>query len=466
LGANQHYGYNARGQVTSVTDSAISGNNRTYDYDDLGRLDYALGPWGTGTFSYDAAENLLNKTLGSVTDTITYDTATNRASQHARTGQSARAIQYNETIDRGNVSQLGGMTIAYDYSDQPVSQSGTVDAVYRYDGNKRRAYQDIDGKEVYSFYSQAGALIHRHDVTNNVRTSYIDVGDDVVHLVNLVPEYTFSDNLGSPVAGTNNNPTVDWRERYQPYGENMDNPPQQDDEPGFTGHVEDEATGLTYMQARFYDPQIGRFLSIDPVEFLQDHPASFNRYAYAVNDPINLTDPNGECPWCIGAIVGGVVNAAVQLASGEKFDYSELAVSIAAGAAGGGAAQVVKNLVTEIGLTGAGAFAANVAGNAVAGGAVAVEATIVNGVIDTLDGTGSGISIETIIDSGESGIYAGGLGATFGEIAEPLVEGSKYFGEPGSLTAAGKALLDAGGEAISNVIESVPEILEEDGRRQ
>ncbi len=49
------------------------------------------------------------------------------------------------------------------------------------------------------------------------------------------------------------------------------------------------------MQARYYDPVIGRFLSIDPVTFLQTGaPQQFNRYAYANNDPVNLIDPNGE----------------------------------------------------------------------------------------------------------------------------------------------------------------------------
>ena len=50
------------------------------------------------------------------------------------------------------------------------------------------------------------------------------------------------------------------------------------------------------MQARYYDPVIGRFLSIDPVTFTSSgHPASFNRYAYSLNDPVNLTDPTGTC---------------------------------------------------------------------------------------------------------------------------------------------------------------------------
>ncbi|WP_179957524.1 RHS repeat-associated core domain-containing protein [Exilibacterium tricleocarpae] len=61
----------------------------------------------------------------------------------------------------------------------------------------------------------------------------------------------------------------------------------------FTGHIDDSATGLTYMQARYYDPTIVRFLSIDPVGFQVEDPYMFNRYAYVGNNPVNLTDPFG-----------------------------------------------------------------------------------------------------------------------------------------------------------------------------
>ena len=65
---------------------------------------------------------------------------------------------------------------------------------------------------------------------------------------------------------------------------------------GFTGHIKDSDTGLNYMQARYYDPVIGRFLSVDPVGFLDTgSPSMFNRYAYSVNDPVNNIDPSGEC---------------------------------------------------------------------------------------------------------------------------------------------------------------------------
>jgi RHS repeat-associated protein len=63
---------------------------------------------------------------------------------------------------------------------------------------------------------------------------------------------------------------------------------------GFTGHVNDADTGLVYMQQRYYDPVAGRFLSVDPVTTDASTGSSFNRYAYASNNPLKNIDPDGR----------------------------------------------------------------------------------------------------------------------------------------------------------------------------
>jgi len=76
---------------------------------------------------------------------------------------------------------------------------------------------------------------------------------------------------------------------YFAFGESIET---QSDDVGYTGHKFDADTGLSYMQARYYDPVIGRFYSNDPVGFTNVH--TFNRYAYANNNPYKYTDPNGQ----------------------------------------------------------------------------------------------------------------------------------------------------------------------------
>ena len=98
----------------------------------------------------------------------------------------------------------------------------------------------------------------------------------------------------------------------------LEDPLQNRDEAGFTGHVRDHATGLTYAQARFYDPVTARFHSPDPVGFSAGGPGYFNRYAYTMNDPVNMTDPTGMCagpaviPCAIGAriLIGKIIRHA------------------------------------------------------------------------------------------------------------------------------------------------------------
>lgn len=112
-----------------------------------------------------------------------------------------------------------------------------------------------------------------------------------------------NDILGSPVAVTNINGDLCWREDYKPYGEKILNNDEQqpgnplcgldDNQRGYTNHVHDKDIGLTYMQARYYDPAIGRFMGIDPVGVKLENHTSINRYVYGNNNPFRFIDPNG-----------------------------------------------------------------------------------------------------------------------------------------------------------------------------
>lgn len=99
------------------------------------------------------------------------------------------------------------------------------------------------------------------------------------------------------MAQTDVNRAVVVRNSYEPYGGAWNSTI---DGTGYTGHVMDQATGLTYMQQRYYDPMVGRFLSVDPMASDQNNAWNFNRYNYAANNPYKFTDPDGRYS-CEGA---------------------------------------------------------------------------------------------------------------------------------------------------------------------
>ncbi|NRB24619.1 RHS repeat-associated core domain-containing protein [Shewanella sp.] len=103
--------------------------------------------------------------------------------------------------------------------------------------------------------------------------------------------YQHTDMLGTPVMETDESGYVISRSVYEPFGKRLGG---EKAGLGFTGHLQDEDLGLTYMQARYYDPLIGRFYSNDPVGFRDVH--SFNRYAYGNNNPYKYVDPDGKLP--------------------------------------------------------------------------------------------------------------------------------------------------------------------------
>ncbi|MDV7645026.1 RHS repeat domain-containing protein [Acinetobacter sp. PVC-6A] len=107
--------------------------------------------------------------------------------------------------------------------------------------------------------------------------------------------YYHNDISGSPLLATNASGNVLWKESYRPYGDKLTkSAASQNNKIGFHGKPFDDDTGLSYMQARYYDPILGRFTGMDPVDYQEDNLHSFNRYAYANNNPYKYVDPDGN----------------------------------------------------------------------------------------------------------------------------------------------------------------------------
>jgi len=122
------------------------------------------------------------------------------------------------------------------------------------------------------------------------------------------------DNLGSTNVIINGLGEVEQRLAFDPWGMRTAIPGFSDavngvTNRGYTGHEMDDEVGLVNMNARIYDPVLGRFLSADGVLPDPYDLQAFNRYSYVGNNPLKYTDPTGHvkrCLGCAGAPAGGI----------------------------------------------------------------------------------------------------------------------------------------------------------------
>lgn len=141
---------------------------------------------------------------------------------------------------------------------------------------------------------------------------------------------------------------------------------------GYSGHEYLPQFGLVNMNARLYDPVLGRFLSPDPYVQAPDFSQNFNRYTYAMNNPLKYVDQDGEfLHIIIGALVGGTANLIYKAVSGQLHSFKDGFVAFGIGAAAGGIGAATGGLA----FAAAGGGAAVGAGGFIAGAAAGAAGT-------------------------------------------------------------------------------------------
>ena len=126
----------------------------------------------------------------------------------------------------------------------------------------------------------------------NIRITKTKSGSTITTRVNAL----HADGLGSVRAVTDGAGQAVELTTYRPFSEELAlaQPLTQPETKGFIGERFDEAAGLQYLNARYYDPRLGMFLQPDWWEVTKEGVGT-NRYAYAFNDPVNGRDPGGHC---------------------------------------------------------------------------------------------------------------------------------------------------------------------------
>jgi RHS repeat-associated protein len=298
------YDYDANEHVVAISDGLPHARgNRTMVYDDLNRLTSATSPmYGPtpATYRYDVLDNIVEVQAPGRQHTYWYDNRNHLTNVQDALGNTVIGLGYD---DQGNLANKSGKTFQFDFGNRLRSvtyASGTVEA-YRYDANGRRTLAwapAIPGSNILSMYDSEGALRYQHDVRKSLVYNYIYLGGSLV-AVRETPvggsvhafKYQHTDGLHTPIAVTDAAGAVLERSEYEPFGALLNRPIH--DGPGFGGHVIDAQTGMVYMQQRYYDPLLGRFLSVDPVS-VSNVGGNFNRYWYANNNPYGFIDPDGR----------------------------------------------------------------------------------------------------------------------------------------------------------------------------
>lgn len=309
---NDQYDYDQNGNVWSISDGRSGGRgNRDMTYDGLDRLTGTASPtFGTATYAYDVLDNLtrVSVTAGNAVRNHWYCYNGNWHLGFVRsgpncTGNASPAVQTLHYDEQGNLSQKNAAVFQFDMGNRLRVSGGTghPSTTYLYDAHGRRVLDRVGSTPRVGQYARDGRLIQSSNSRNGVFSEYFYLQGSLVAIrerdTTVTPnvysvKYQHTDALGSPVAITNESRTVVERTEYEPYGWTANRASR--DGTGYTGHVEDAASGLVYMQQRYYDPGIGRFLSVDSVTAYSNPAGAFNRYWYANNNPYSFTDPDGR----------------------------------------------------------------------------------------------------------------------------------------------------------------------------
>jgi RHS repeat-associated protein len=263
------YGYDGQGRVTSMA----PGSNATlnYNYDPSGNLT-TLPPGASGT--YDNASELTSSALSGTTTSYTYNADGERLT--AKQGSSTvAAATWNGAADLTAYSDPAANMTAASYNGTGLRTSATATPV----GGSAATQQFVwDTRQQALLMDSANAYIYGTDGS---------VAEQV-NLSNGKVTYLVADALGSIRGAVNANGTLAASTSYDTWGNPQTPGGLTSYTPfGYAGGYTDP-TGLIYLINRYYDPQTGQFLSVDPAISQTQQP-----YQYAGDNPVNSVDPNG-----------------------------------------------------------------------------------------------------------------------------------------------------------------------------
>jgi len=293
------YDYDAVGNLDWIKDYKAGGTQtQTFTYDNINRLRSANASGGSGglyseSYTYDGASgNLASKTgMG----TYTYNTIHKHAVATTSTG---RSYQYDAN---GNMTQrvTGGSTydLSYDVENRltEVKKDGAVLATFVYDGDGQR----VKGTVGFTTTVYLGDYFEWTGSTSTMKKYYYHGTTRVAMRQGSSTYYwLLGDHLGSTTVTANSSGAKSAEIRYKAWGEERYTWGATPTTFRYTGQRQEASlggvAGLYYYKARWYDPELGRFIQADTLVPEPGKPLSWDRFAYVRNDPVRYTDPTGH----------------------------------------------------------------------------------------------------------------------------------------------------------------------------
>lgn len=345
--------YNALDQEIRQITMRFDGNRICTDkrYDDYGRLSKVSLPFKEGenpllwdTYEYDAIDRPLK-----------IKEASGKTTSYSYSGKSISTTIDNVTTTKvydelGNVIESSDPVSSVKYTLRPdgkpleVVAHGSVSTKYEYDNFDRLVkYTDPSLGGCYEYDATGSSYKEKLYLGGGYYDSplvYVKTPGKGEHY-HIVRDYH-----GSITEIINSTGSIVERLRYNAWGQRIDfstsQPYEYGKEPelflgrGYTGHEHIPQFGLINMNARLYDPVLGRFLSPDPYIQDENNPQNWNRYTYALNNPLKYIDRDGEFWWIVaGAAVGGVFNLIDKAMSGQIHSFGDGLLAFGVGAVGG-----------------------------------------------------------------------------------------------------------------------------------
>jgi len=286
--------------VTAATAQSFDLNTLVYTYDALSRLRiadrYPAVNTGATTlrreaYAYDVAGNRTQQAVsingGAATTTnYTYDAANRMATA------GAASLTYDTA---GRMTNDGVNTYTWDRADRMLSMGASS---YLYNGMGQRLSQTVSAQVTqYLLDVQPGLYQVLAATTGANTTRYVHGPLGIQNQQNPAGTWVapLQDGLGSVRGVVNNTLALQESRLYTSYGEVFGATGTSQTIFGYTGEPTD-GNGLVYLRARYYNPTLGVFPSLDPLEGDMGNPLSIDQYAYVQANPVNWTDPSGQCP--------------------------------------------------------------------------------------------------------------------------------------------------------------------------